>query len=221
MPDPHQAATCRTMEQTRAEALQRRNRRTAIGVGAFVCGMLGLAYASVPLYDMFCRATGYGGTVQVGGPAAPGAAKDMPARVVTIRFNANTAPGLPWRFAPSQGPMQLRLGEEGMAFYQASNTAVAPVTGVATYNVTPATVGKYFHKTACFCFEQQTLEPGQQVDMPLAFWVDPQMAKDPATRDIHTITISYSFFRSLDDADRSGALANAGPHVGAAPRATP
>ncbi|TDH61568.1 cytochrome c oxidase assembly protein [Dankookia rubra] len=209
------------MEQTRAEALQRRNRRTAIGVGAFVCGMLGLAYASVPLYDMFCRATGYGGTVQVGGPAAPGAAKDMPARVVTIRFNANTAPGLPWRFAPSQGPMQLRLGEEGMAFYQASNTAVAPVTGVATYNVTPATVGKYFHKTACFCFEQQTLEPGQQVDMPLAFWVDPQMAKDPATRDIHTITISYSFFRSLDDADRSGALANAGPHVGAAPRATP
>jgi cytochrome c oxidase assembly protein subunit 11 len=117
--------------------------------------------------------------------------------------------------------MQLRLGDEAMAFYQASNTAAAPVTGVATYNVTPATVGKYFHKTACFCFEQQTLEPGQQVDMPIAFWVDPQMAKDPATRDIHTITISYSFFRSLDDADRNGALANAGPHVGAAPRATP
>jgi len=209
------------MEQTRAEALQRRNRRTAIGVGAFVCGMLGLAYASVPLYDMFCRATGYGGTVQVGGPAAPGPAKDSPGRVVTVRFNANIAPGLPWRFSPGQGPMKLRLGDEGMAFYQASNTAAAPVTGVATYNVTPATVGKYFHKTACFCFEQQTLEPGQQVDMPIAFWVDPQMAKDPATRDIHTITISYSFFRSLDDADRNGALANAGPHVGAAPRATP
>jgi cytochrome c oxidase assembly protein subunit 11 len=206
---------------TPAATLSRRNRRTAIGVGAFVCGMVGLAYASVPLYDMFCRATGYGGTVQVGGPAAPGAPKDSPGRVVTIRFNANTAPGLPWRFAPGQGPMQLRLGDEGMAFYQASNTATTPVTGVATYNVTPATVGRYFHKTACFCFEQQTLEPGQQVDMPLAFWLDPQMAKDPATRDIHTITISYSFFRSLDDADRNGALANAGPHVGAAPRATP
>lgn len=209
-----------TRPETRAEALSRRNRRTAIGVGAFVCGMIGLAYASVPLYDLFCRATGYGGTVQVGGPAAPGQAADAPARVVTIRFNANTAPGLPWRFAPSQGPMQLRLGDEGMAFYQASNSAAAPVTGVATYNVTPAVVGKYFHKTACFCFEQQTLEPGQRVDMPLTFWVDPQMAKDPATRDIHTITISYSFFRSLDDAERNGALANAGPHVGAAPRAT-
>ncbi|HEY0418523.1 MAG TPA: cytochrome c oxidase assembly protein, partial [Acetobacteraceae bacterium] len=196
MPDPRHAATCRTMEPTRpatpAETLNRRNRRTAIGVGAFVCGMLGLAYASVPLYDMFCRATGYGGTVQVGGPAAPGAPKDSTGRVVTVRFNANTAPGLPWRFSPGQGPMQLRLGDEGMAFYQASNTAAAPVTGVATYNVTPATVGKYFHKTACFCFEQQTLEPGQQVDMPLAFWIDPQMAKDPATRDIHTVTISYS-----------------------------
>lgn len=209
-----------TRPETPAETLSRRNRRTAIGVGAFVCGMIGLAYASVPLYDLFCRATGYGGTVQVGGPAAPGQAADAPARVVTIRFNANTAPGLPWRFAPSQGPMQLRLGDEGMAFYQASNSAAAPVTGVATYNVTPGVVGKYFHKTACFCFEQQTLEPGQRVDMPLTFWVDPQMAKDPATRDIHTITISYSFFRSLDDAERNGALANAGPHVGAAPRAT-
>src|SRR6476661_1617310 len=117
------------MEPTRpapaAETLRRRNRRTAIGVGAFVCGMVGLAYASVPLYDMFCRATGYGGTVQVGGPAAPGAAKDAPGRVVTVRFNANTAPGLPWRFAPGQGPMQVRLGEEAMAFYQASNTGAA------------------------------------------------------------------------------------------------
>ena len=208
------------MEPTRAEALKRRNRRTALGAGAFVCGMVGLAYASVPLYDMFCRATGYGGTVQVGGPAAPGAAKDAPAKQVTLRFNANTAPGLPWRFAPGQGPMQVRLGEEGMAFYQAGNSAAVPVTGVATYNVTPAMAGKYFHKTACFCFDEQTLEPGQQVDMPIAFWIDPQMARDPATRDIHTLTISYSFFRSLDDAERRGALANAGPHVGAAPRAT-
>jgi cytochrome c oxidase assembly protein subunit 11 len=205
------------MDPTRAEALRRRNRRTALGVGAFVCGMVGLAFASVPLYDMFCRATGYNGTVQVGGPAAPGAG----AQVMTIRFNANTHPGLPWRFAPGQGPMQLRVGEEGMAFYQASNNAAVPVTGVATYNVTPEVVGKYFHKTACFCFEQQTLEPGQQVDMPIAFWVDPKLAEDPATRDIRTITINYTFFRSLDDADRAGALASAGAHVGAAPRATP
>ncbi|MFC7475374.1 cytochrome c oxidase assembly protein [Dankookia sp. GCM10030260] len=208
------------MEPTRTETLARRNRRTAFGVGGVVLGMVGLAYASVPLYDLFCRATGYGGTVQVGGPAAPGADQAMPGRAVTVRFNANTAPGLPWRFAPGQGPMPLRLGDEGVAFYQASNTGATAVTGVATYNVTPANVGKYFHKTACFCFEEQTLEPGQRVDMPLTFWLDPQMAKDPATRDIHTITISYSFFRSLDDADRNGALANAGAHVGAASRAT-
>ncbi len=211
------APTSRGMDPTRLETLRRRNRRTAMGVGAFVCGMVGLAFASVPLYDMFCRVTGYNGTVQVGGPAAPGAGT----QTVTIRFNANTQPDLPWRFAPGQGPMQIRVGEEGVAFYQAANRAGVPVTGVSTYNVTPEVVGKYFHKTACFCFEQQTLEAGQQVDMPLAFWVDPQMAKDPATRVIHTITISYSFFRSLEDAQRSGALANAGPHVGAAPRATP
>jgi cytochrome c oxidase assembly protein subunit 11 len=206
---------------TRAETLRRRNRRTLIGAGAFVCGMVGLAYASVPLYDMFCRATGYNGTVQVGGPAAPGANGKGADQVLTIRFNATTHPGLPWRFTPGQGPMQLRLGEEGMAFYQAANTAAVPVTGVATYNVTPEVAGKYFHKTACFCFDQQTLEPGQQADMPLAFWVDPKLAEDPATRGIRTLTISYTFFRSLDDAERSGALANAGPHVGAAPRGTP
>ncbi|TCZ66177.1 cytochrome c oxidase assembly protein [Roseicella aquatilis] len=205
------------MEPTRAEALRRRNRRTATAVGAVICGMVGLAFASVPLYDLFCRATGYNGTVQVGGPAAPGAT----GRAVTIRFNANTQPNLPWRFVPGQGPVQLRLGEEGMAFYQARNDGAVPVTGVATYNVTPEVVGRYFHKTACFCFEQQTLEPGQQVDMPLAFWIDPKLAEDPATREIRTITISYSFFRSLDDAERSGALANAGAHVGGAPRGTP
>ena len=97
-----------------------------------------------------------------------------------------------------------------------------PTTGVATYNVTPEVVGKYFHKTACFCFEQQTLEPGQQAEMPLTFWVDPRIAEDPNTSGIRTITISYSFFRSLDDADRAGALASAGQHVGAASgRATP
>lgn len=201
----------------RADTLRRRNRRMAIGVGAAVCGMVGLSFASVPLYAMFCRVTGYNGTVQVGGTAAPGASN----RLVTVRFNANTHPGLPWSFAPGQGPMRLHLGEEGMAFYKAANAAAVPVTGVATYNVTPEVVGKYFHKTACFCFNQQTLEAGQQVDMPISFWVDPKMAEDPVTRDIHTVTINYTFFRSLDDADRSGALASAGPHVGAAPRATP
>jgi cytochrome c oxidase assembly protein subunit 11 len=190
----------------------RRNRRLGLGVGGVVAGMLGLSFASVPLYDMFCRVTGYNGTVQVGGGAAPGAGE----QVVTVRFNAVTSPGLPWHFAPAQAPMQVHVGEEGVAFYVARNESAQPVTGVATYNVTPEVVGRYFHKTACFCFEQQTLEPGQQVDMPLSFWVDPKMMQDPNTARIRVITINYSFFRSLDDAGRSGALASAGPHVGGA-----
>lgn len=213
MPETSDAAS-------RDALLRKRNHRLGLGVGAFVAGMVGLAFASVPLYQIFCQVTGYNGTVQTAGGAAPGAAGE---RSVNIRFNATAHPALPWRFEPAQGAMPLRLGEEGLAFYRARNLGSAPVTGVATYNVTPEVVGKYFHKTACFCFEQQTLEAGQAVDMPLAFWVDPRIAEDPNTRGIRTITVSYSFFRSLDDAERSGAVANAGPHVGAAapPRATP
>jgi cytochrome c oxidase assembly protein subunit 11 len=211
-----------TTAPDRAALLRRRNRRLGLGVAGFAAGMVGLAFASVPLYQVFCRVTGYNGTVQTGGPAAPGPGE----LALNIRFNATTHPALPWRFAPEQGAMRLRVGEEGMAFYRARNLADTPVTGVATYNVTPEVVGKYFHKTACFCFEKQTLEAGQEADMPLSFWVDPRMAEDPNTSGIRTITVSYSFFRTLDDAERAGAVANAGPHVGAggaaaAARATP
>lgn len=201
--------------------LLRRNRRLGLGVACFAAGMVGVAFASVPLYQLFCRVTGYNGTVQTAGTAAPGATGE---RVLTIRFNATTHPALPWRFVPAQGAMPLRLGEEAVAFYRARNLGSAPVTGVATYNVTPEVVGKYFQKTACFCFERQTLEGGQDMDMPLSFWVDPRIAEDPNTSGIRTITVSYSFFRTLDDAERAGAVANAGPHVGPAAgggRATP
>ena len=200
-----------------ADALHRRNRRLGLGVAGFVAGMVGLAFASVPLYDMFCRATGYNGTVQAGGPAAPGAGQ----QVLTIRFNANTHPNLPWQFGPEVPSMQLRVGEEGMGFYRAENRSAGPVTGIATYNVTPEVVGKYFHKTACFCFDEQTLAAGQSADMPLSFWVDPKIGEDPNTPGIRTITISYTFFRTIEDAARSGTLANAGPHVGRAQTATP
>ena len=191
--------------------LRRRNRLMGLGMAGFVAGMVGMAFAAVPLYRIFCQATGYNGTPMIG-QAAPGGGSGQ---VLTIRFNANTQPDLPWRFEPVQPSVQVQLGEEGVAFYQARNLADRPATGVSTYNVTPEVVGKYFHKTACFCFEQQTLEPGRQVEMPLSFWIDPRIAADPNTSGIRTVTISYSFFRSLEDAGRSGALAAAAPHAGA------
>jgi cytochrome c oxidase assembly protein subunit 11 len=185
----------------------------ATGLATVVAGMIGLSFAAVPLYRVFCAATGYGGTPKIGLAVAPGAT----AQTVTVRFNADTNPGLPWRFRPVQADIRLPLGDEQVAFYTARNLADAPVTGVAVYNVTPEKVGKYFHKTACFCFNKQTLAPGQEMQFPLSFWVDPALGTDPDTADVHTITLSYTFFRSLADAARSGDVDKAGPHVG--PRA--
>lgn len=199
------------MDKTRAEALKRRNRRMGIGVASVAAGMVGLSFAAVPLYDLFCRVTGYNGTVQRG-LAAPGATD----RTITVRFAAQTDRNLPWRFQAEQASMNVRLGEEGLAFYTAANRAETPVTGVSVYNVTPEKVGRYFHKVACFCFDEQTLTPGQRVDMPVSFWVDPRIAEDPNTRDVTTITLSYTFYRTIEDAQRAGALASAGPHVGRA-----
>lgn len=188
-----------------------RNRRLGLVMGGVAFGMVGLSFAAVPLYDLFCRVTGYNGTTQRG-LAAPGATD----RTITVRFAAQTDRSLPWRFQAEQPSMTVRLGEEGLAFYTAANRAETPVTGVSVYNVTPEKVGRYFHKVACFCFDEQTLTPGQRVDMPVSFWVDPRIAEDPNTRDVTTITLSYTFYRTIEDAQRAGAMANAGPHVGRA-----
>ena len=188
-----------------------------IALAAVIVGMVGLSFASVPLYRLFCAVTGYAGTPRIGTEAAPGATRQL----ITVRFNANTNPNLPWDFRPVQEEIRLPLGDERLAFYTARNGASTPITGVALYNVTPDTAGKYFHKTACFCFNQQTLAAGQQMQFPLSFWVDPQIADDPNTVGIHTITLSYTFFRTLEDAERSGALAQAGPHIGPAAGQTP
>jgi cytochrome c oxidase assembly protein subunit 11 len=193
------------------------NRTIGTALASIILGMLGLSFASVPLYRVFCAVTGYGGTPQIGGQEAPGAARQM----ITVRFNANTYPNLPWQFHPVQEEIRLPLGDEHLAYYTARNEAATAVTGVALYNVTPDKVGKYFHKTACFCFNQQTLAPGQSAEFPLSFWVDPEIAKDPDTADVQTITLSYTFFRTLEDAAKSGALAQAGPHVGPLNRETP
>jgi cytochrome c oxidase assembly protein subunit 11 len=191
------------------------NRRNLF-LGGTITGVIGLmvgaSFAAVPLYRLFCSATGYGGTPSIGLAAAPGGGNGA---TIRVRFNADTNPALPWSFAPDQTEVSLPLGEEQVAFYHARNQAEAPVTGMALYNVTPEKVGKYFHKTACFCFNQQTLSGGQSMEFPVSFWVDPAIRGDPNTSDVKVITLSYTFFRSLADAAKAGALAKAGAHVGA------
>ena len=189
---------------------QSRNTWFAAGLAAVIAGMVGMAFASVPLYKAFCEATGYGGTPNTSAQAAPGAVK----RMITVDFNANTNPGLPWVFKAEQAKITLPMGQDQVAYYEARNTGDTAIKGVALYNVTPEKVGKYFHKTACFCFNRQTLNAGQEMQFPVTFWVDPAIATDPNTSDVHVITLSYTFFRTLDDAAAVGALATAGPHVG-------
>jgi cytochrome c oxidase assembly protein subunit 11 len=179
-------------------------------VATVMVGMVGMSFAAIPLYRLFCAATGYGGTPSIGPAAAPGSSGQS----IRVRFNADTNPGLPWTFAPDQLEVSLNLGDEQVAFYHAANLSNRPVTGMALYNVTPEKVGRYFHKTACFCFNKQTLSPKQNMEFPVSFWVDPAIRNDPNTADVKVITLSYTFFRSLEDAAESGALAKAGPHVG-------
>lgn len=189
---------------------KRRNTILAGGVVAVIFGMVGMSFAAIPLYRLFCAATGYGGTPNIGQTAAPGSS----GQTIRVRFNADTNPGLPWTFAPDQLQVSLNLGDEQVAFYHATNQSNRPVTGMALYNVTPEKVGKYFHKTACFCFNKQTLSPNQSMEFPVSFWVDPAIRTDPNTADVKVITLSYTFFRSLEDAEKSGALEKAGPHIG-------
>ncbi|MGC2857522.1 cytochrome c oxidase assembly protein [Novispirillum sp. DQ9] len=169
------------------------NARLGLIAAAFAVGMVGLAFAAVPAYQLFCKVTGYGGTPAIGtaGAAAP-AVLD---RAMTVRFDASINGTLPWRFAPAQGAVTLKVGEQGLAFYQATNTSGEAITGTATFNVTPLKAAKYFTKIDCFCFTEQTLAPGQTVDMPVTFYIDPAIADDPHVAEVGTITLSYTFFR--------------------------
>ena len=166
------------------------NRRLAMALSGFAAGMLGLAYASVPLYELFCQVTGYGGTPQVAA-AAPGTISD---KKIAIRFDANTNPKLPWKFKAAQTEMTVKLGEKNLAFYEAQNLGGENVTGTAVFNVTPLKAGPYFSKIECFCFTEQTLTAGQRVDMPVQFFVDPEIFTDPDTMDVTTVTLSYTFY---------------------------
>ncbi|WAC27371.1 cytochrome c oxidase assembly protein [Ancylobacter sp. SL191] len=168
----------------------RSHRIVALSCVAFVATMVGASYAAVPLYEMFCRVTGFGGATVVAA-AAPAEALE---RTVEVRFDANVAPGLNWSFAPEMRSMQVRVGETKLAYYRVKNRGTTPVTAAATYNVTPAQSGPYFAKMQCFCFTDQTLQPGESLDMPVIFFVDPSLAEDPEMKGLKTITLSYTFF---------------------------
>lgn len=151
--------------------------------------MTGLGFASVPLYRMFCQATGLDGTTQRG-DRAPGRVGQK----ITVAFDSNVAQGMPWKFQPERRSDTIDIGGRDMAFFTASNTGNKPITGTATFNVTPTVAGKYFTKIQCFCFTQQTLQAGETVRMPVIFYVDPAILNDPDTRDVEEITLSYTFY---------------------------
>jgi cytochrome c oxidase assembly protein subunit 11 len=176
-----------------AKSHSRRSTRdviVAFACGGFVALMVGVSFAAVPLYSWFCRTTGFGGTTQV----AKSAPDQVSGRVITVRFDANVAPGLPWSFAPERSTIDVRLGEVVTIYYAVRNETARVTTGQAGYNVTPPTIGAYFEKINCFCFTQQTLQPGEKRDMAVVFYVDPKLAKDTEQNSLSNITLSYTFF---------------------------
>jgi cytochrome c oxidase assembly protein subunit 11 len=173
---------------------RRRNAMTVLLSLGVAVGMVGLAYASVPLYRLFCQVTGFGGATQKA-EQAPAA---VPGTAITVRLDANVNSALPWRFAPEQPQVRLALGETVTMLYRAENLSDQSIVGTATFNVTPLSAGQYFDKIQCFCFQEQRLAPGQSAELPVTFFVDPAILADPETKDIQTITLSYTFFRAAD-----------------------
>jgi cytochrome c oxidase assembly protein subunit 11 len=178
------------MSETTNPQHTRRDMIVAAACGAFVALMVGAAYASVPFYDWFCRATGFGGKPQIA-TAAPQATNG---RTVTVRFDANVISGLPWRFVPEQNAIDVKLGEVVTVNFMVTNLAARETVGQAAYNVAPPTTGSYFNKINCFCFTEQRLAPGEKREMPVVFYVDPALIKDSELDDLNTITLSYSFY---------------------------
>ena len=174
----------------------KRDALIAASCGVLVAAMVGAAYASVPFYNWFCRTTGFGGTTQV----AERAPEHVLERMLTIRFDSNVTPGLPWKFEPEQNEIKLRIGEVATVHYKVINEAAREITAQASYNVSPPQVGSYFNKINCFCFTQQTMKPGETREMTVVFYVDPAIVKDRDQNDLNTITLSYTFYRLRDQA---------------------
>jgi cytochrome c oxidase assembly protein subunit 11 len=185
----------------------RRRGATLLILLAVLAGMTGLTFASVPLYRLFCGATGYAGTTQ----RAQSAPNDVSTAFVKVSFDAQTAPGLDWQFRPLTPAVTVHPGAQTQVFFRVVNRSAKPITARAVYNVTPTKIGIYFDKLQCFCFSNQTLEPGQQVDMGVVFFVDPDMLKDPDTREVRAITLSYTMFRAANAPPPSAEAAPARP----------
>ncbi len=198
-----------TVEPTARRQRQRRNRYVFAGLAVLVLGMNGFAYATVPAYRAFCQKFGFAGTPLVAASAPP-AGEVLADREITIRFNSDIDPALDWRFKPVQRSVTLNVGATGLAFFEAANRHSEAVTGTATFNVTPLNAAPYFVKIECFCFTEQTLAAGETAQMPVTFFVDPDIALDDNLDDVGTITLSYTFFRNeAADAERKSAeLAN-------------
>jgi cytochrome c oxidase assembly protein subunit 11 len=186
----------------------RRNAATVVLLVSVVAGMVGLSFASVPLYRLFCAATGFGGTTQ----RAEAAPTRVAAAMINVRFDAQVAPGLDWEFRPLRKVISVHPGAQSQVFFRAVNRTAAPVTAQAVYNVTPTKAGIYFDKLQCFCFNSQTLAPGQSVDMEVVFFVDPDISTDPSTSEVRSITLSYTMFRAPETAP---------PTASAKPRSRP
>lgn len=185
-----------------AVPLPDRNLRVGLMAGAIALAMLGLGYAAVPLYKLFCQVTGFGGTTQRSESGmAPGA---VIGKIINVRFDANVSPNLPWAFAPEQHVARVAIGARQMAFFTATNRSDHPITGTASFNVTPAQSGAYFTKIQCFCFTQQMLKPGETIRMPVIYYVDPAILKDKDARNLNEITLSYTFFPDKSAVDSVG-----------------
>ncbi len=171
--------------------LESKNAKLALSLAAIVAGMVMLAYASVPLYRIFCAATGFGGTPK----QAVEASQKVLDRKITIRFDSNTASNLGWKFVPEQSAIQTKIGENTLAFFDVINTTKEPIVGMATYNVTPEKAAPYFMKLACFCYEPEKLMPGEKKKLPVSFYIDPEIVNDRNVKDVTAITLSYTFFK--------------------------
>jgi cytochrome c oxidase assembly protein subunit 11 len=203
-PNQHQAST--------GEKAASRRGLTRDAAVAAICGfvvvfMVGAAYAAVPFYNWFCRATGFNGTTQV---ATSGPSAAPLARKITVRFDSNIAGGLPWKFEPEENAVEVRIGEVKTIFYKVTNQSARTTTGQAAYNVAPLTVGSYFEKINCFCFTEQTMAPGETREMPVVFYVDPSIVRDSDNDTLNTVTLSYTFYPVRDPAAKPLAASEVG-----------